>query len=303
LYLRLEPLSWRQEIRNYPTINVVGRYLAAKCKAAADSNLRLSKDINLADLTVELSILEGEPEDARSKRLERGIGDVCFKEMPPNDYDSGIDPFISVCFYFKSESYTAVWDQVRNGGYGSCEITISVDEVKSEGFGWLWDVSQPLTISSAAINFTRKPIADKPAGEAPPRRGFFTWLNPSAAAEAEVDADVAELLNRDVEKRRRNAWLRQIGFVGRIAVYACLFGALFIFRPQGASDVTTKPVAQLAIGDIMAAVVWVIIGLLLLRALFKPNPRPDYQEAWGRLSVVLIIGALVLGALFLYLRA
>jgi threonine/homoserine efflux transporter RhtA len=28
----------------------------------------------------------------------------------------------------------------------------------------------------------------------------------------------------------------------------------------------------LAIGDIMAAVVWVIIGLLLLRALFKPNP-------------------------------
>jgi hypothetical protein len=160
-------------------------------------------------------------------------------------------------------------------------------------------VSQPLSISSAAINFTRKPSADKPAGEAPPRRRFFTWLNPSAAA----DADIAQLLNRDVEKRRRNAWLRQIGFVGRIAMYACLLGALFIFRPEGASDVTTKPIAQLAIGDIMAAVVWVIIGLLLLRALFKPNPRPDYQEAWGLLSVVLIIGALVLGALFLYLRA
>jgi hypothetical protein len=127
-------------------------------------------------------------------------------------------------------------------------------------------------------------------------------LNPSAAAEAEVDADVAELLNRDVEKRRRNAWLRQIGFVGRIAVYACLFGALFIFRPQGASDVTIKPIAQIAIGDIVAAAVWVIIGLLLLRAPFKPNPRPDYQEAWGLLSVVLIVGALVLGALFLYVR-
>jgi hypothetical protein len=93
-------------------------------------------------------------------------------------------------------------------------------------------------------------------------------LNPSAAA----DADIAQLLNRDVEKRRRNAWLRQIGFVGRIAMCACLLGALFIFRPEGASDVTTKPIAQLAIGDIMAAVVWVIIGLLLLRALFKPNP-------------------------------
>ena len=91
LYLRLEPLSWGQEIRNYPTINVVGRYLVATCKAAADSDLRLSNDIKLADLTVELSILEGEPVDARGKRLERGIGDVYLRE--------GIDPFISVCFY------------------------------------------------------------------------------------------------------------------------------------------------------------------------------------------------------------
>jgi hypothetical protein len=40
LYLRLEPLSWGQEIRNYPTINVVGRYLVATCKAAADSRVR-----------------------------------------------------------------------------------------------------------------------------------------------------------------------------------------------------------------------------------------------------------------------
>jgi hypothetical protein len=278
LYLRLEPLSWCQEIRNYPTINVVGRYLAAKCKAAADSDLRLSNNIKLADVTVELSILEGEPGDAGGKRLDRGIGDVYFRAVPPSDYEPGIDSFISVCFYFKSDSYTAVWDQVRNGSYAGCEISISVDDVKSEGFGWLWDVSQPLTISSAAINFTRKPSADKPAGEAPPRRGFFTWLNPSAAADAKLDADIAELLGRDVEKRRRNAWLRQIGFVSRIAVYACLFGALFIFRPEGASDVTTKPIAQLAIGDIMAAVVWVIIGLLLIRALFKPNPRPDFRR-------------------------
>jgi hypothetical protein len=44
----------------------------------------------------------------------------------------------------------------------------------------------------------------------PPRKSFFAWLNPDAAADAELDATVAELLSRDVEKRRRNAWLRKI---------------------------------------------------------------------------------------------
>jgi hypothetical protein len=34
LYLRLELLSWRQEIRDYPSINVEGRYLVANCKPA-----------------------------------------------------------------------------------------------------------------------------------------------------------------------------------------------------------------------------------------------------------------------------
>jgi SOS response associated peptidase (SRAP) len=70
---------------------LAANYLAFVQKAAADSDLRLSNDIKLADLTVELSILEGEPVDARGKRLERGIGDVYLRE--------GIDPFISVCFY------------------------------------------------------------------------------------------------------------------------------------------------------------------------------------------------------------
>jgi len=253
-------------------------------------------------LTVELSILIGEPVDAKGKPLEHGIiGDVKFLEIPPSDYDPGIDPFLSGSVYLKPESYSALWDQVREGGYASCEITISIDP-EFEGGEWVWNVKQRLTISSVAINFRRKLTADKPADQAPARRSFFAWLNPSAAADAELDTAVAELLNRDVEKRRRNAWLRKIGFVGRIFVYACLFVALFIFRPEGLSEVTTKPLAQLAIGNIIAGVVWVIFGLLLLNALLKPNPRPDFQEAWGVVSVI-VLGALVLGAVFLYLRA
>jgi hypothetical protein len=64
LYLRLEPVSWRQEIRDYPSISVEGRYLEASCKAAADSDLRLSNNAKLTDLTVAFSILVGEPVDA-----------------------------------------------------------------------------------------------------------------------------------------------------------------------------------------------------------------------------------------------
>src|SRR5262249_6977964 len=132
---------------------------------------------------------------------------------------------------------------------------------------------------------------------------FLAWRNPSAAADAELDASIVELLHQDVDKRRRNAWLRKISFVGRIFVYAGLFGALFIFRPEGLSNVTSKPLAQLYIGDILAAVLWVVMALVLLNAFFRPNPRPDFQEAWGLFGLVLSIGALLLGALFLYLRA
>ena len=293
MYLQLEPVSWRQEIRDYPSINVEGRYLVARCKAAAHSDLRLSDDTKLNDLSIELGILAGKPVDARGEALKEGtIGDFRFHgEFPP---------FISAVVFLKPDSYSALWDQVRDGGYAGCVITIYIAPVKSEGSGWLWDVDQRLSISTVAFNFTRKP-AGKPIDQAPPRRSFLAWWNPSAAADAELDASIVELLNQDVEKRRRNAWLRKISVIGRIFVYACLFGALFIFRPE--ADVSSKPLAQLSIGDVLAAVLWVVIALVLLNAFFRPNPRPDFQEAWGLFGLVLSIGALVLGALFLYLRA
>ena len=304
MYLRLEPISWRQEIRDYPTINVEGRYLVASCKAAADADLRLSNNAKLTALGIELSILIGEPVDAKGKPLEHGIGEFRFHgELPPRDDLLGMDSFLSGLFYLKPDSYSALWDQVREGGYASCEITISVDPVKSEGFGWVWDVGQRLTISSVALNFTRKPIADKPVPQPASRKWSFTsWWNPEAAIEAELDAFATESLNRDVEKRRRNAWLRKIGFVGRIFVYACLFGALFIFRPEASSEgwITTRPLAQLTIGDITGSVLWVVIGLVLMYALFNPKRRPDVQEAWGYFGLVLVLGAVVLGVVFLY---
>ena len=62
---------------------------------------------------------------------------------------------------------------------------------------------------------------------------FADWWRPGASKEAALDASIADHIWQDVEKRRKNAWLRKVGFITRIFLYACTFGALFIFMPQG----------------------------------------------------------------------
>ena len=87
---------------------------------------------------------------------------------------------------------------------------------------------------------------------------------------------------------------------GRLeAVRAALtvFDAIDIFRPEGLSEgwITTRPLAALTIGDILATVTWLAIAFLLIRALFKPNDA--FEEAWEYFGLVLV---LIAGALFLY---
>jgi hypothetical protein len=108
---------------------------------------------------------------------------------------------------------------------------------------------------------------------------------------------------KHVEERR--SWRRNVtsgtGLFTRLFVYACLFGALFIFRPEGLSEgwITTRPLAALTIGDIFATVTWLVIASLLLRALFKPNE--DFEQAWEYFGLVLVLVlVLIAGALFLY---
>jgi hypothetical protein len=61
------------------------------------------------------------------------------------------------------------------------------------------------------------------AGHRGKRMNFAEMWSPGAAADAALDVSVAELLWRDVEKRRKNAWLRPIGFVARLFVYMAFF--------------------------------------------------------------------------------
>jgi hypothetical protein len=169
LYLRLEPISWRQEIRDYPTINVEGRYLVASCKAAADADLRLSNNAKLTDLTVDLAVLMGEqPMNEDGRLLKQGIGCLFFNDpqAPRDNLPGMLDPLLQGWFYLKPDSYAAVWDQVREGGYVGCSIILRVGPVQNELPPKVWDVTQTLFILAVSLRFTRRPLANKPADPA-----------------------------------------------------------------------------------------------------------------------------------------
>ena len=119
---------------------------------------------------------------------------------------------------------------------------------------------------------------------------FAEWWSPGAAQEAALDASIAEDLWQEVEKRRKNAWLRKVGFVTRLFIYACCFGVLFIFMPEGMKEgwLTTRPFSALTLGDVLGSLVWILIAIKLGHALFNPNPRPDFRETLGWFGVGLI---------------
>jgi hypothetical protein len=87
-----------------------------------------------------------------------------------------------------------------------------------------------------------------------------------------------------------------LGFVTRLLVYAALFFALYIFAPD---DILDVPLATLTLSKIGRTVVWVVIGLVLIRWLFEPSEDDNIREAWGWLGVVLV-AAVVVGSVVLH---
>ena len=167
-HILLTPLKWFQEIGHYPAINVDGRDLKVSCALAAAPDLLLSNNAELTGLAADLGILVGEqPIDKHGNPLKQGIG--CFycsdSQAPRDDLPGMLDPLLDGWFYLKPDSYAAVWDQVRDGGYG-CSITLKVGPVQNELPPKVWDVSQALFILAVSLRFTRRPIANKPANQA-----------------------------------------------------------------------------------------------------------------------------------------
>ena len=56
-YIYLKPVSWRQSIRRYPSIDANGLYLSAEC--TTDSDFILSDKLKLRDRKISLSFLRG----------------------------------------------------------------------------------------------------------------------------------------------------------------------------------------------------------------------------------------------------
>jgi hypothetical protein len=163
-YISLEPIEWTQEIRDYPSINVTGRYLNVICRATANCDVLLNDKIDLRDFqSIPLGILDRESKaDERLRLSKEALGGIWY---------IADGNFLHGWFRLKEpEWFTAVWDQVRDGNYSECDITLSVGPVELART-WIWNTDHPLSIDSVAIQFKRKP--NKPSDQAKPRRGLF----------------------------------------------------------------------------------------------------------------------------------
>ena len=160
-YIRLKPLSWTQAIRSDldPRYGP-GRKLSTVCKP---QGFRVSDGTNLADYTLHLSFIEGEPTAANGTPLERGIGQLFYLT------DNGV--FVHGWYFSPADALSDIWDQVLNCGYVDCSIELSVVPINYEGDDPVWDIRQPLFINDATINFTR----GMPAPDRQPQRrhGLF----------------------------------------------------------------------------------------------------------------------------------
>ena len=152
-YIWFEPIEWIQEIRDDPSINVRGRYLRANCRVAANCHVFIDGKIDLREFTsIPISILDGAPpeeEMPEAPKNKKTLGELSY--MRDQNYPNG-------WFYLEnSEWFTAVWDQVREGGYSDCRIAVGAGPVESSGVeDWIWNADRPLHIDSAELQFNRK---------------------------------------------------------------------------------------------------------------------------------------------------
>jgi hypothetical protein len=155
-YVHLEPISWSQEIRRYPSINVEGTCLRLTCKTSGDSDLIMKDGRKLSDFELALHIFAGELDRSRDQLSEGAIGGISYIAE---------QSFVHGDFYLRAEDYAAVWDQVRDGTYAACGITLGVSPVRLGKSSKFIASDNPLSIKTAEINFAREAIAEKPANE------------------------------------------------------------------------------------------------------------------------------------------
>jgi hypothetical protein len=136
---------------------------------AANCHVLIDGKIDLRDFTaISISIRDGTPQEEKmpeGPKNKKILGQLSY--IRDQNYPHG-------WFYLEnSEWFTAVWDQVREGGYSHCRITVGAGPVEGSGVqDWIWNADGRLYIDSVDIQFDRK--ANKPAIAKP--RGLFGRL-------------------------------------------------------------------------------------------------------------------------------
>jgi hypothetical protein len=123
--------------------------------------LILSSGQKLSDFKIVLSIFRGELDVKEREQLsERAIGGIWSSESS----------LVHGCFYLKTEDYAAVWDQVCDGMYAACQITLGLSPVRPSDklLKFVWSDDKPLSIETAAIVFARE------SPKKPAKRETFT---------------------------------------------------------------------------------------------------------------------------------
>jgi hypothetical protein len=160
LPLYLKVLEWRQEIDCYPSINVEGLKLTAHCAPSPNSQLELRDRGDLGNFALLLDIFDEKYKQDDDRLPQEQIG-----AMTPRG------GFVDGWLYLKSNNFAAAWDQVSIGGYVDANISLMVDPVHRDRGKFIWEVDSDrlMFINSAGLQFTRKPVVDKPVA----RKGWF----------------------------------------------------------------------------------------------------------------------------------
>jgi hypothetical protein len=152
-------LHWHQSVEHYTGINIEGRRFGANCNTVGPgSNLRLSNDMRLEELPVEILIFETtRMQDELAKLPQGALGSFSFYDATPADDYPSMDAFLSGWFVLNVQSLQDAWDQVRQGGYGECTISLHIGPIENAGGEWLWDVTKNprLVIDTVSVSFRR----------------------------------------------------------------------------------------------------------------------------------------------------
>jgi cobalamin biosynthesis protein CobD/CbiB len=70
-----------------------------------------------------------------------------------------------------------------------------------------------------------------------------------------------------------------------------LCGAVFLLYAYWPKKIWDRPIGTLAAHEIITPIVFIILALFLIRALFNPADDDFIRRAWGWLGVVLIVAS------------